>query len=127
MSSASPTAKWSGIFLILVAGLVHLIEAPEAFEDITYKGVLFILNGLGAAGSAVGIYRGSKSWGWWLGFFVAAATIVGYIASRTVGLPGLPAEPDEWLEPLGVISLLAEVVFCGIALKALLPGKSRRP
>jgi hypothetical protein len=36
---------------------------------------------------------------------------VGYVLSRTVGVPGLPAEPDAWLEPLGVASVVAEVVF----------------
>jgi hypothetical protein len=28
------------------------------------------------------------------------------VLSRTIGLLGLPAEPDAWLEPLGLLSLL---------------------
>ena len=119
MSSPSRTVTWLGIILILIAGLVHFIEAPDAFEEMTYKGVLFILNGLGAIIAAIGIYRGSRSWGWTLGLIVAFVTIIGYVASRTIGLPGLPAEPDAWLEPLGVVSVLAEAVFAGIALKVL--------
>ncbi len=119
MSSPSRTVTWLGIILILIAGLIHFIEAPDAFEDITYKGVLFILNGLGAAVAAIGIYRGARSWGWSLGLIITALTVIGYVASRTVGLPGLPAEPEEWLEPLGVVSVLAEAVFAGIALKVL--------
>ena len=32
-------------------------------------------------------------------------------ASRTVGLPFIPAEPDAWFEPLGVAAMIAEVLF----------------
>ena len=35
--------------------------------------------------------------------------------SRTVGLPGLPVE-TEWLEPLGVLSLVVEALFVGVYL-----------
>jgi hypothetical protein len=40
---------------------------------------------------------------------------VGYVISRTVGLPGLPVE-EEWLEPLGLLSLLIEALFMGLCL-----------
>jgi hypothetical protein len=42
---------------------------------------------------------------------VAGGAFLGYVLSRTVGLPKLPAEPDAWLEPLGIASLVAELVF----------------
>jgi hypothetical protein len=35
--------------------------------------------------------------------------LIGYVISRTVGLPGIA--PDVWLEPLGILSLLVEVAF----------------
>ena len=38
--------------------------------------------------------------------------------SRTVGLPGLPVE-TEWLEPLGVLSLVVEALFVGVFLAIL--------
>ena len=100
---------------ILVTGAIHAKDAPDAWSDAHYKGVLFALNGLGALISAVGIYLGTRSWGWGLGLLIAAGSIVGYIASRTIGLPGLPAEPDAWLEPLGVASLVAEGLFVALA------------
>ena len=100
---------------ILVTGAIHAKDASDAWGDAHYKGVLFALNGLGALLSAVGIWLGARSWGWGLGLLIAAGSIVGYIASRTVGLPGLPAEPDAWLEPLGVASLIAEGLFIALA------------
>ncbi|MCU0651935.1 MAG: hypothetical protein MUC39_03225 [Candidatus Omnitrophica bacterium] len=40
-----------------------------------------------------------------------------YCLSRTVGLPQIPAEPEAWFEPLGVISLLAEGLFVLVLFK----------
>lgn len=116
---------WAGIISILATGLIHFINAPDSFRDIPYKGVLFVFNGLGALVSAVGIYRGERTWGWMLGALIASSALLGYIASRTIGMPGLPAEPDKWLEPMGVASMAAEALFLVLApqsLRALRPS-----
>ena len=105
-----PTAlQGAAIALILVTGAIHFIDAPGSFGDATYKGLLFVANGIAAIVAAVGIYRGERSWGWGLGLLVAGGALVGYVISRTVGLPGLA--PDVWLEPLGILSLLVEVLY----------------
>ena len=101
----------AGISLIVVVGLIHLIDAPEDLEGGSYQGFLFLANFLGALVAAAGIYRGNR-WGWALGLLVAGGAFVGYVISRTVGLPGLPVE-EEWLEPLGVLSLIVEILFVG--------------
>jgi hypothetical protein len=107
----------AGISLIVVVGLIHLINSPGDLEEGAYTGVLYLANFLGALAAAVGIYRG-KGWGWALGLLVAAGAFAGYVISRTVGLPGLPVE-EEWLEPLGVLSLLVEGLFAGVFLAIL--------
>jgi len=107
---------WAGISLIAVVGLIHLLEAPEELEEATYLGPLFLANFGGAVVAAIGIYR-NYSWGWGLGTLVAGGAFAGYVISRTIGLPGLPV--DEWLEPLGVLSLLVEALFVGLCLTIL--------
>ena len=105
-----PTAtQGAAIALILVTGAIHFIDAPGSFGDATYKGLLFVANGIAAIVAAVGIYRGERIWGWGLGVLVAGGALIGYVVSRTVGLPGLA--PDVWLEPLGILSLLVEVSY----------------
>jgi hypothetical protein len=108
---ASPLEKtaWGGISLIVLAGLIHLIEAPEHFEEAPYLGFLFFANFVGAIVAAFGIYRGSRSWGWGLGILLAASAFLGYILSRTVGLPRFYEE--EFSEPMGVLSLIVEALF----------------
>jgi uncharacterized membrane protein YfcA len=107
----------AGISLIVVVGLIHLINSPEDLQEGSYTGLLYLANFFGALAAAVGIYRG-KRWGWTLGLLVAGGAFAGYVISRTVGLPGLPVEA-EWLEPLGVLSLLVEGLFVGVFLAIL--------
>ena len=104
---------WIGIALILAIGAIHVMGAPDSFKDAAYKGWLFYANGVAALAAAFGIFR-RQSWGWWLGFLISGGALSGYIASRTIGLPLIPAEPDAWFEPLGVASMVAETGFIGI-------------
>jgi Na+/proline symporter len=113
----------AGITLIVVVGLIHLIDAPEDLEEGSYLGFLFLANFLGALLASVGIYRGNR-WGWVLGLLVAGGAFVGYVISRTAGLPGLGVE-EEWLEPLGVLSLIVEALFVGVFLAILVRPESR--
>jgi uncharacterized membrane protein YhdT len=111
MTTPSSTVKWLAIAAILGTGFVHVLEAKDAFGDATYKGILFLGNGAGALVAAIGILRNQRALGWLLGLLVAGGAILAYVASRTIGMPGLPAEPDAWLEPSGVASIVCEVLF----------------
>jgi uncharacterized membrane protein YfcA len=115
----------AGISLIVVVGLIHLINSPEDLAEGSYTGVLYLANFFGAILAAIGIYRG-RSWGWALGALVSVGAFVGYVISRTIGLPGLPVE-EEWLEPLGLLSLLVEGLFMGLYLTIFVrPAKEAR-
>jgi hypothetical protein len=105
---------WLAIATIVATGLIHLIEVPDNLAEVPYKGVLFMLNGIGSLVAAFLIARGDIR-GWQLGIAVGFSAAVGYVLSRTIGLPLLPAEPEAWFEPLGIASLLVEVAFLAIA------------
>jgi hypothetical protein len=110
-STQGTPLTWIGISLIALEGLIHLLlDTPESFEDATYKGLLFVVIVFGAAVASIGICLG-RGWGWSLGVLTAGSALVGYVVSRTIGLPGLPVE--EWLEPLGILSLLIEGLLWG--------------
>jgi hypothetical protein len=100
--------QWLGLMLILQTGLVHLYLAPESFAELPYEGFLFLANAIGAVVAGYGIYRG-KVWGWNLGVLIAAGSIVAYVISRTIGLPG--HEVEEWSNSLGTGALTVESAF----------------
>jgi hypothetical protein len=118
MRSRHTLAISFGLALIIITAIIHFVDAPDAFAEATYKGLLFMANGIGALVAAGAILTGRR-WGWSLGALVAAGAFIGYVLSRTVGMPGLPAEPDAWLEPLGLLSLLAEGLFVTLAVGML--------
>jgi hypothetical protein len=101
------------IFFMIEIGFVHFLSSQHEFEEAWILGYLFIFNFLGALVAAYGIYR-RKTWGWGLGFLIAAGSLVAYVWSRTSGLPGL--QPEEWISPWGVTSLITEGAFCLLAL-----------
>ncbi|MGI8550000.1 MAG: hypothetical protein ACR2PL_04250 [Dehalococcoidia bacterium] len=112
---AERIGKWTAVALILIVGGIHLVEAPDQFNDATYKGLLFLANATGALIAAAAIGGGLR-WGRPLGVLVAGGATVAYVVSRTVGLPGLPVDP-AWFEPAGVLSLVGEGLFIVLALK----------
>ena len=105
---------WAGITCAFVMSFAHLIVAPYAFEDATYKGLLFVAGAVCALIAATGIQEGHLVWGWGLASAVAGMAFAGFIASTTVGLPGLAAQPAAWREPLGMIALVAEGLMLGL-------------
>ncbi len=118
-STVSPAQHRAGMGLIIAAGVVHLVEAPEYYKEVKYIGVLFVLSMIGAVIAAVGIHR-DEGWGWGVGMLVAGGSFVAYLLSRTVGLPQFrEATWAQALEPMGIISLLIEGAFIWLAGSAL--------
>lgn len=119
-NNVSKFLVWAAIALIIATGLIHLTMAKHEFEEGTYIGFLFILNAVFAVVAAVGIYR-HRGWAWVLGALIAGLSIIGYIISRTAGMPG--AEVEEW-NAIGFVAMIVEGAF--IAVYAM-THKKRRP
>jgi hypothetical protein len=114
--------RMAGVALISLVGLIHLLVTPEYFGFAAYLGLLIFANFVGSMVSAVGIYQG-RVWGWVLGAVMAGGAFLAYIESRTLGLPGLPSW-EPFTEPPGLLSLLLEAAFLGLAAYVL--GRKRR-
>ena len=124
-SLGAPRAfRMTGAILLLATGLIHLIDAPEHYEEATYVGLLFSADLLGALLAAFGIYKDAL-WGWLLGLVVAGGAFILYLISRLIGLPGYEVHVGEWSEPLGIISTIIEPGFVVLFLLAVMIA--RRP
>jgi hypothetical protein len=112
--------KLLAILFIVADGLIHLIDAPQHYTAAPVIGVLFVADFLGSLVSAFGIYRDAL-WGWLLGVLIAGGAFVAYsyIATRSIGLPGFEQAIGK-SGPLGVISLVLEVLFVALFVLALI-------
>jgi hypothetical protein len=113
--------RWAGATLIFLIGGAHVLIAGEHFLAVTYLGILFLANFAGAIGAAFALYWSSNRWGWLLGDMVAGGAFVGFIASRTIGLPGFEEEVGRWFNIAGLLCLMMEGAFVSLSLLALTP------
>jgi len=98
--------QWLAIVFIVQMGLLHFFTAQREYEEVAYMGYLFMANFLGSLIAAYGVYH-KKVWGWLFGLFLAIGSIIGYILSRSIGLPGMPVE--ERLDAFGLVAVAVEV------------------
>jgi hypothetical protein len=118
MMTESTPVKTLGIVLIIAVGLLNFHIPHFLLEPAKYSGSasfllesVFLINLIGAATAAVGIYRNQR-WGWVLGIAIAVISALLYLAQETVGLPGLP---QSWLEPSRIVSLFIEASYAVLA------------
>jgi len=120
-----------GVAAIGLAGvaLIHLLDLPGQLSETPYMFVLYlalIVSSVALAGLLIGTSDGRV---WTAATVVPALVIVGYVLSRTTGLPQSSDDVGNWSEPLGMASLFVEgsVVTLGSAvLLARRPRGERR-
>jgi MFS family permease len=116
----SPLTRLTAVVCLAGVAVAHLIGLPDKLEEARYMAVLFcgliaaslVLAAALAAGRHV--ERALRAAG-----LLSALTIIGYVLSRTVGLPQLEDDVGAWMDPAGIVSLLVEVTLVGLAVPAL--------
>lgn len=91
----------------------HLAEAP-------YMGVLFIVLTVACAALASAVLIRDSRAVYALVVLTCGLAVIGYAATRLVAFPMLSDDVGNWLEPLGVVSIISETVAVAAAIGALL-------
>jgi hypothetical protein len=93
--------------------LIHVLQLPAAFSETFYLGLLFVGAIVAAVALAATLTRVSGERAWTATAALPALILLGYVLSRTTGLPDATNDVGEWDEPLGLASLVAEgLVVC---------------
>jgi hypothetical protein len=97
--------------------LTHLVDLSHKWDEARYVGFLF-LAAVSAAALLSLLLVAPKPPRWALpaAGALAASLMVGYFASRTVGLPKLESHVGHWRDAAGSASLLFEALLIGLAL-----------
>jgi hypothetical protein len=101
--------RWQIIALLFVASLAHVPVIPEHLREAPYMGVLFVLFALTAFGLAAVLAIHPSILLYRIAGGLCAAAIVAYAATRVVAFPQLADDVGNWTEPLGMVSVLAEL------------------
>jgi hypothetical protein len=115
--------------LVTIAGLggialIHALQAPAAFAETTYLGILFVGAIVTGVILAAVLTRRSDELVWEAAGGLATLILLGYFLSRTSGLPAATDDVGEWSEPLGLASLVVEGVVLSVSVGVL--GTRRR-
>jgi hypothetical protein len=103
---------------VAIAGLagiavIHVLQLPDAFEAAGYLGALFVCAVTVSVLLAAALTRRDDERLWGAAGGLAALILLGYVVSRSVGLPGFTEDVGEWTEPAGLASMVAEsLVAC---------------
>jgi hypothetical protein len=116
--------------LVAIAGLggialIHVLQLPDAFAAIDYLGVLFIIAIVAALGLAALMTRMSDEVIWAATGLLPALLLIGFVLSRTSGLPGFTDDVGDWSERLGLLSLVVEGLLVCLSATVLMSHETR--
>ena len=127
MSFALDALRWRWRTIVIVATLTasaaHIPVIGPHLDEAPYMGVLFIvLTAACAVLAAAAIVRDSQAV-YALIVLTCGLAIIGYAATRLFAFPMLADDVGNWLEPLGVVSIVAEIVAVAAATPALVGSR----
>lgn len=106
--------------------LIHLLELQGKLKEVPYLGVGYLALIVASVVAAGLLVHSNSRAGWLLAGAAAAATLVGFTLTRTVGLPRSTDDIGNWLEPMGLASLFVEAIVVFLAAYALAPAPAAR-
>jgi len=123
-SQPSDFARSLAIAALTAIAVTHFAELPDKIEEATYLTVMFLANIMASVAlTGLLVARRMQRGAIEAGGALALVTLIGYVLSRSVGLPQIHDHIGHWLDPAGIAAALAEITMIGLAL----PHVAARP
>lgn len=114
-----------GLGLATVAA-IHILDLPGKLAETPYLGVIHIVLIIAAFVLTERLFVVGSRLDFIAAAALSAAVIVAFTINRTVGMPGATGDIGNWLEPLGLLSLVVEAFVLWQSVAAVI-GLSRTP
>ncbi len=118
-----PTDELLGIAGLAVTIAIHATELGGKVDEVAYLGFGYVVL-IAAAFVAIVMLAVGDRRGWALAGATTGATLVGYVLTRTTGLPGSTGDIGNWGETLAIWAMVSEIAVCGLAAAALRRDRS---
>lgn len=112
---------WLGLILLAAVAWIHYRDIPGKLGETPYLGWMYILLVAGCAAAGAWLFTELARAGYALGAVISLGAIVGYVLTRSTGLPGATGDIGNWSEPSGIFALIVEAAFVVLALSRLRP------
>ncbi|HEY9469754.1 MAG TPA: hypothetical protein VIQ76_09080 [Propionibacteriaceae bacterium] len=113
------TLRWPMAVAAVGAAAAHIPVIAPHLKEAPYMGVLFILLTIACIALAMAAMTCDAPVVYLAAATICGLTIIGYAATRLVPFPMLADDVGNWLEPLGVVSIVAETVVVASSIAAL--------
>jgi hypothetical protein len=132
MMRSLPFARLTAVVCLLGIAVTHLIDLPDKLREAHYMAAMFCALIVASLVLAAALTLGRHvQLALLAAGMLSALTIIGYVLSRTVGLPQLEDHVGMWMDPVGIASLFVEATLVGLAIPALplpaLDARAERP
>jgi hypothetical protein len=127
LSAIGSPLRYPAAGLALVAGLAHVPVTPEHLREAPYIGVMFIVLTTACVLLAAALLIVDSVLVWSTLGVTTMVAVVAYAVSRTIGLPLMADDVGNWLEPLGIVSVVTETAVTALALVALRRARRTSP
>src|SRR3954469_14428453 len=124
------TVRLAGVFLALAIMTAHVADQGgiTAFTAPDWLGWAYRLIEVGGVvTAAVLIGPRTARLGWVAGVLLGVAPLLGYLASRTVGVPGDPGDVGNWADWVGTLALVVEAGLVTVSVGMLRAGVTPAP
>jgi hypothetical protein len=109
-----PTLELVGIAGLASIIAIHATELGGKVDEVAYLGAGYVAL-IAAAFVSIVMLAVRDERGWKLAGATAAATLIGFVLTRTTGLPGSTDDIGNWSETLAVWALVSEVGVVALA------------
>ena len=115
-----------GLGLASVAA-IHILDLPGKFAETPYLAVSYIVLIIASFVLTERLFVAGTRRDFVAAAALSAAVIVAFTINRTVGMPGATGDIGNWVEPLGLLSLVVEafVLWQSIAAVVGMPRQAR--
>lgn len=116
--------RWALVAGTWIGALAHLPVIAPHLREAPYMGLEFIVLTLACAALGAAALISDSRAVYALTIATCGLAVIGYALTRLVAFPLVGDDVGNWFEPLGVVSVLAEIGAVAVAATALL--KTRR-
>jgi hypothetical protein len=113
--------RWLLAIAAVGAAVAHIPVIGHDLHEAPYMGVSFILLTIACLMLATAAILYDAPAVYLAAATICGLTIIGYAATRLVAFPMLADDVGNWLEPLGVVSIIAETIAVACSIAALRP------
>ena len=106
-----PAIRAVTVIGLIAVGIIHAVEIPGAVSGAVWLTIGFCLLAVIAPGIGLWLLLRPSLLAWEFAGACCALAAAGYVLTRSLPMPGDAGDVGNWMEPLGVSSLIIEGVI----------------